>query len=101
MESSVTQLFCYALVKARRTGVIGDEYDEMLKKAYRGIINNCTLDEEGYLVINNIFLGACVDDGSYEYYIHRPMGSNDMHGIGSFCFLMAEAEKCRREDVVK
>lgn len=97
LESSVTQLFCYAFVKARRIGVIGDEYDEVIKRTYRGIIDNCYLDEEGYLVIDNVCLGACVGDGSYDYYINRPRGKNDMHAIGSFCFLMAEIERCKRK----
>ena len=97
LESSVTQLFCYALVKARRMGVIGDEYDDVIERTYRGIIGNCYIDEEGYLVIDNVCLGACVNDGSYEYYINRPKGKNDMHAIGTFCFLMAEIERCKKE----
>ena len=92
LESSVTHMFCYAFVKARRMGVIGDEYDEVIERAYRGIIGNCYLDEDGYLVIDNVCRGACV--GDYEYYINRPKAKNDMHGIGTFCFLMAEIEKC-------
>ncbi len=96
LESSVTQLFCYAMVKARRMGVIGDEYDEMIERTYRGIIKNCYMDDEGYLVIDNVCLGSVVNDGSYEFYISRPKGSNDMHAFGSFLFLMAELERCEK-----
>lgn len=100
VESSCTNLFIYSYAKAIRTGVVSDEeYGDVLKKAYRGMIDSLYYDEEGYLVIDNVCCGTCIDEGTYEYYVARPKIKNDLHGAGAFILMCAEME--RYENFIK
>lgn len=96
IETSCSILFTYSYAKAIRMGILGEEYIEVFEKACSGIEEILYFDEEGYLVIPDTCLGACINDGSYEYYINRPKGPNDLHGAGAFMMLCAELEVSRR-----
>ena len=48
------------------------------------------------MVIPDICLGTNIEDGSYEHYINRPKGSNDLHGVGVFLILCSELERNER-----
>ena len=93
VESSCTNLFIYSYAKAIRTGVIGKEYDDVLKRAYKGIEDSLYFDDEGYLVIDNVCIGTCIDEGTYEHYINRETIKNDLHGAGAFILMCAEMQK--------
>ena len=97
VESSCTSLFIYSYAKAIRTGVVSkEELGDVLEKAYKGIVENqLYLDEEGYLVIDNVSEGACIETGKYEYYINRKKTKNDMHGAGAFVLMCSEMQKYR------
>lgn len=97
VESSCTNLFIYSYAKAIRTGVIGKEYAEVLEKAYKGIEDSLYFDDDGYLVIDYVCVGTCIDEGTYEHYINRNQIKNDLHGAGAFILMCAEMEKYRRE----
>ena len=98
VESSATCLFIYSYAKALRLGVVyGEEYEDSLIKAYDGIINRLYYDENGWLVIDNICNGTCIDSGTYEHYISRTRVNNDLHGAGAFVLMCAEVEKFWRE----
>ena len=100
VESSCTNLFIYSYAKAIRTGVVSDEeYGDVLKKAYCGMIDSLYYDEEGYLVIDNVCCGTCIDEGTYEHYVTRPKIKNDLHGAGAFILMCAEME--RYENFIK
>lgn len=97
VESSCTNLFIYSYAKAIRTGVISEEeYGDVLKKAYDGIISSLYYDDEGYLVIDDVCCGTCIDEGTYEHYISRPKIKNDLHGAGAFILMCAEMERYER-----
>ena len=96
LETSCSCLFAYSYAKAIRKGILGEEYAAVLEKAWHGIEDILSFDDEGHLVIPDICLGACIYDGSYEYYISRPKGPNDLHGVGAFLMLCAELELGRR-----
>lgn len=96
LETSCSCLFAYAYAKAIRMGILDEEYTEVLDRTCAGIDKIMYVDEEGELIIPNICLGACIEDGSYEYYINRPKGSNDLHGIGVFLILCSELERNKK-----
>ena len=94
VESSATCLFIYSYAKAIRMGVVqGEEYENVLKKAYEGIVDRLYCDETGYLVIDNVCNGTCIDSGTYEHYISRTRVNNDLHGAGAFVLMCAEMER--------
>ena len=92
VESSCTNLFIYSYAKAIRMGIIGKEYDSVLKKAYKGIVDRLYFDEEGFMVIDNICIGTCIESGTYEHYINRLTIKNDLHGSGAFILMCTEME---------
>ena len=96
VESSCTNLFIYSYAKAIRMGVVEkEEYADVLEKAYKGIEDSLYFDEDGYLVIDKVCVGTCIDEGTYEHYINRETIKNDLHGAGAFILMCAEMEKYR------
>lgn len=93
VESSCTNLFIYSYAKAIRTGVIGKEYCHVLEKAYKGIIDNLSYDENGHIIIDKVCVGTCIDSGTYEHYASRWTVNNDLHGVGAFVLMCTEMEK--------
>jgi unsaturated rhamnogalacturonyl hydrolase len=99
LEATASSMFTYSLLKAVRKGYISDDYKEVAKKAYMGIVEN--------LVKNNsdgtISLTKCCSvaglggnpyrDGSYEYYISEPVRDNDPKGVGPFILASLEYSK--------
>lgn len=95
-ESSCTNLIIYSIAKALRMGIIDEkEFADALEKAYDGMIDSLYCDDEGYLVIDNICIGTCIEDGTYEFYINRPTTKNDLHGAGAFVLMCCEMENYR------
>ena len=95
-ESSCSCLFAYSYAKAMRKGIINKDYEQLLDKAYNGIIDCTRYDNEGYIVLDKICTGTCIEEGTYEYYINRRQISNDLHGIGTFVLMNTEIERYRR-----
>jgi len=93
VESSCTNLFIYSYAKAIRTGVLSKDYAGVLEKAYKGICDTLYYDEDGYLVVDHVCMGTCIDDGTYEHYINRDRVKNDLHGAGAFILMCAEMHR--------
>lgn len=93
VETSCSCLFTYSYAKALRMGVIGKEFADVLEKAYNGIINILYYDEEGYLVVDNVCVGCCIEDGTYQHYIEQKKSKNDLHGMGAFTLMCAEMQR--------
>lgn len=93
IETSCTCLFAYSYAKAIRTGVVGKEYADVLEKAYSGVINSLYYDEEGYLIVDNVCGGCCVESGTYEHYVNQRRVKNDLHGMGAFVLMCAEMQR--------
>ena len=96
IETSCTCLFIYSYAKAIRTGVIGKEYSDVLENAYNGMINSLNYDEDGYLVVDDVCTGCCIENGTYEYYINKSKTKNDLHGMGAFTLMCAEMQRYRK-----
>lgn len=93
LENSGSCLFVYALSKAIRMGYIDSKYKENAKKGYEGVINSLKWSEEGELLVGDICIGTCIDEGTYEHYISRDVCINDLHGSGAFTIMCGEYEE--------
>ena len=90
IESSCSCLFVYAYAKAINMGIAdAEKYSVVLEKAYNSLISSLGY-EDGFVVLDNICIGTCIEEGTYDYYIKRPVTKNDLHGSGAFV-LMCEA----------
>ena len=92
-ENSCTCLYAAAIFKAARKGILPKELLKNAQRGYDGVIRSLTLDGDD-LLIGNVCIGTGV--GDYEHYIHRPTSVNDLHGVGAFLIMCAEAELARR-----
>ena len=90
LESSCTCLYAAALCMAVRLGLMEPEALEPARKAAQGILDGLGEDERG-LLIGNVCVGTGV--GDYPFYCARPTSTNDLHGVGAFLLMCAEASK--------
>lgn len=88
LESSCTCLFSAAIYKGVRLGYLDEKYLENADKGYDGIIRRL-YRENGNLMIDNICVGTGV--GDYRHYCNRPTSVNDLHGVGAYLHMCAEA----------
>lgn len=93
LENSCSCLFVYGLSKAIRKGYIDIKYKEFAKKGYEGIINSLSMSDDGELLVGDICIGTCIDDGTYEHYVQREKCINDLHGSGAFVIMCGEYEE--------
>jgi unsaturated rhamnogalacturonyl hydrolase len=87
IETSCSCLFTYAIAKAIKTGLLHPSYMKPLRRAYEGIINSLTFENDD-LIVDNVCIGTCV--GDYQFYIDRPVVKNDLHGMGAFLLMCTE-----------
>ncbi|MCR4719621.1 MAG: glycoside hydrolase family 88 protein [Firmicutes bacterium] len=93
VESSCTNLFIYSYAKAMRKNIVENNiYKDVLERAYRGIVDSLYYDENKNIVIDNVCIGTCIDEGTYEHYVSREKIKNDLHGVGAFVLMCSEME---------
>ena len=90
LETSCTCLYAAALCMAARLGLMGREVLEPARRAIQGVVDRLGEDENG-LLIGNVCVGTGV--GDYAFYCARPTSTNDLHGVGAFLLMCAEAAK--------
>ena len=90
LETSCSCLYATALCKAVRTGVVDASHLEPAKKAVTGVINRLQTDGDD-LLIPDICEGTWI--GDYDFYVGRKRCVNDLHGVGAFLLMCAEAER--------
>lgn len=70
---------------------------DLARKGYEGILKRFVqINSIGYVDLNGICRVAAFDngsDGSYQYYITRPIVTNDFKGVGPFILASVEMEK--------
>ena len=89
LENSCSCLFAAALFKAVQKKILGEEYLKAAWKAYKGVIRDLTWKGSD-LQIGNVCIGTGVVD--YAHYCSRPVSVNDLHGVGAFLLMCAQAE---------
>lgn len=94
LENSCSCLFVAALCKAVREGIIDEKYLSIAKKGYQGVIKSLVWEGED-LLLGNVCIGTGV--GDYQHYCDRPTSTNDLHGIGAFLLMCAEAQKMLKD----
>jgi unsaturated rhamnogalacturonyl hydrolase len=98
-EASASCMFVYAIAKGIRKGYLGPECLEVAQKGYAGIIEHLVeVDEDGQVNLTGICRVAGLGgeqrrDGSVEYYLSEPVGTNDYKGVGAF--ILAGVEMAR------
>jgi len=98
LEASASAMFVYALAKGVREGYLDDEYLDIAKRGYEGILDEFVTVEDGLVNLNRVVsvggLGGDNDrDGSFEYYLSEPVISNDPKGTGPFILASLEMER--------
>lgn len=86
-EKSCSCLFAYAMAKAVRTGLLPDSFKENVRRAYIGVTGDLKRDESGIL-LDKICVGTGI--AHFDYYVNRPTGINDLHGIGALLYMCTE-----------
>lgn len=89
LETSCSCLFVAAICKAVRVGILDQSYLEQARLGFEGVINSLIFEGED-IIINNVCVGTWV--GDYQFYCERPTCENDLHGVGAFLLMCAEAE---------
>ncbi len=90
LENSCSCLYTASICKAVAKGLLDESYLEIARKGFEGVINSLTWNGDD-IEIGNVCIGTCV--GDYAHYCARPTSTNDLHGVGAFLIMCAEAEK--------
>jgi len=96
LESSVSSMLVYTFARAVNKSYLPQEYMEVAKKGYEGILEQfIEVDPDGEVHITQgcsvAGLGAGAHrDGSYEYYLSEPIRSNDPKATGPFILASLE-----------
>lgn len=90
LENSCSCLFAAAMCRGAVRGYLDKGILENAERAYRGVINSLTFEGDD-LLIGNVCIGTGV--GDYTHYINRPVSVNDLHGVGAFLLMCAEAQR--------
>ena len=96
LETSCSCLYTAGICKAVRLGVLPLTALATAKKAIHGIIKRLEYNGDDVL-INDICEGTGI--GDYTFYCNRKRCTNDLHGVGAFLIMCAEAERVFRNDI--
>jgi len=96
-EASASCMFVYALAKGVRLGYLPSSYLPTAKKGYDGIIKKFITNDDGQTNLEGTVSvsglgGKPYRDGSYDYYIHEKVVTNDPKGVGAFLLASDEME---------
>ncbi|MBQ3253352.1 MAG: glycoside hydrolase family 88 protein [Acholeplasmatales bacterium] len=87
LETSGSSMISYSLLKASSLGYINSNYNEIGKNIFEGILEHSFNNNK----LQNICITAGLGpenkpfrDGTAEYYLAEPVGSDDAKGVGPF-----------------
>jgi unsaturated rhamnogalacturonyl hydrolase len=106
LEATASAMFVYALAKGVNHGYLSPDLGPAIEKGFAGIIQNL-IKADG---IDSWSLTQCCSvaglggspsngtmrDGSFDYYIHEPVVSNDLKGVGPFILAGIELQELVR-----
>jgi len=90
LETSASAMFCYAMAKAVRLGLIDPEYRDIARQAYAQLVaREFSKDETGACHLGGICSvaglgGVPYRDGSFAYYVSEKIVADDYKGTGPF-----------------
>jgi aspartyl-tRNA(Asn)/glutamyl-tRNA(Gln) amidotransferase subunit A len=96
IESSSAMMFTNALAKGVRLGYLPSRYRINAERAWSAIVDRFVkISSSGEVMITgtvtHISPGATPkDDGTYNYYLHAPVVSDDAKGVGAFLLAASE-----------
>lgn len=96
LEASASAMFAYAFAKGAREGYLPASYRAIAYRAFDGLVGQLvTVDADGLVSLHGICQvaglgGTPYRDGSYAYYIHEPVVSDDYKGLGAFILAAVE-----------
>jgi unsaturated rhamnogalacturonyl hydrolase len=98
LEASASSMFCYALLKGVRQGILDKKYLIPAKKAYNGLLKEfISTDEKSNIHLNHVCSvaglgGTPYRDGSFKYYVNEPQRTDDIKGAAPFMMASVEME---------
>jgi unsaturated rhamnogalacturonyl hydrolase len=108
LEASASCMFVYAIGKGIRSGCVGKEYLDVVRRGYEGILQRfIQVDDQGLVNLRCICsvagLGGKTEesyrDGSFEYYISEEIVANDFKGVGPFIMASVEMEGLKQSGI--
>jgi unsaturated rhamnogalacturonyl hydrolase len=106
-ESSAACMFVYALQKGARLGYLSQRYETNALRGWHGILDNFvhTADDGSVTLTGTVKAvglgGTPYRDGSYSYYTHAPLASNDPKGVGAFLLAATELESAPEANALR
>jgi unsaturated rhamnogalacturonyl hydrolase len=99
LEGSGSAMYTYAFAKGAKKGYLDPKFTKIAEESFQAMLNNfITTDTDGHISMTSI-CGACglggnpYRDGSYEYYIHEKVVTNDTKGVAPFILAALELDK--------
>ncbi len=98
LEASGSGMFVYSLAKAARLGYLPPEMRAAARRGYQGMLEHFVrVGEDGLVNLEKVcgaagLGGVPYRDGSYEYYTHEKIITNDYKGVGPFILASVELE---------
>jgi len=102
LESSASCMFVYALIKGVKHGYLEAQFRAIAQKGYDGILATfIEVEADGLVNIHQTCAVAGLGgdpyrNGSYEYYIHEEIRSNDPKAVGPFILASLEFESLEK-----
>jgi unsaturated rhamnogalacturonyl hydrolase len=103
LESSTSAMFAYVMAKGVRKGHLPAEYLEIARRGFEGLVaHKVTVDGRNLVNLKDTAGGTGLGgrpyrDGSYAYYIHEKIYTNDFKGVGPFILAGLEMQKAGLE----
>jgi len=101
LESTCSAMYCYAMAKGARIGVLDKSYKEQARLAMQGLKQHKIVrNEDGTLSLIDCCAVAGLGgnpyrDGTYSYYIHERIRENDPKGMGPLILACLELSSLR------
>lgn len=102
LETSGSSMIAYAMLKGARLGILPQEYADLGKRTFDGILRRYFKAEGADVELGGICLVAGLGpadnlrrDGSYEYYILEPIVKNDAKGVAPLVMCYTEVIRSR------
>ena len=97
LEATASSMFVYAMAKGINHGYLPRNYEPVVWKGYRGIIEHLIRnDGNGRWSLTQCCSVAGLGygrDGSFDYYVKEPVVGNDLKGIGPFILAGIEVQR--------